>query len=53
MNPRYEVHQQQFVWLIKDVKERTWIATCQIKRDADKIVFILNEFEKSKQLNYG
>lgn len=45
---RYEVVQQQFVFLIKDHNIKQWIATCKIKRDADNIVFILNEFEKSK-----
>ena len=48
MNDRYEAVQQQFIFLIKDNKEKRWIASCQSKGDADYIVFILNEFEKSK-----
>lgn len=50
MEDRYEVRQQQYIFLIKDHKDKRWIATCTTKEDANRIAFILNEFEKSKTL---
>lgn len=45
---RYEVFQQQHVYMIKDHQEREWIATCPRQYHAQKIASLLNEFERLK-----
>jgi len=45
---RYEVCQHQHVYMIKDHQEKEWVATCSRQPHAQKIAFLLNEFERTK-----
>lgn len=45
---RYEVFTEQHTYMIKDHQEEEWIARCFQKFNADKIAFLLNEFERLK-----